>query len=371
MPLEIRLVKESEYKAVNDFFNSARSIDHHGQKVERPFENFLWEFINGPSGKAIYAIAIDVESGKEPKIVGIQCAIPLKMIASNGENILTSKGEDTFIDIRAQIKYRKVDILKELYSLIFEECLKNGIESIWGFNSIMATIKRMGFDFPFKSFYGVLVLKPINAYKHIIALNAKNSNFDKIKISMLSGFSFLYSIKRNLFLSKIKNYNLNFEMSDNVDLFKRASSPDSQLFFLIQDNEYLKWRITQNPYKIEYKSFQIINHQNIIQAQVICSFNNNVAFIEQMLFDKNLNRKIIYSLLKKIIQSIYKENICLIRFSGFKTNNLNKEQIKILKDIGFIFTKKGEQFAFKKLSDNSVISPHNIFLSRLYKQGRM
>ena len=368
MTLEIRLIKDSEYEAVNDFFNNARSVDHHYQKTKRLYEHFTWEFLNGPAGKAIYAIAIENES--ESKIVGIQCAIPVKMISLDGKSVLSAKGEDTIVDIRAQIKNRKIDIVKELYLLIFKECQKNGIDYIWGFNSVLATFKRLNFDFPFKSSYGVLVLRPIKAYENIVKLNSKNTNLDKVKIAALTVISYFISFRKYLIFSKNKNYKINFELNDNIDLFKRASIKDKQLFFLFQDDEYLKWRITENPYPISYKSFQVLNEGNILKMQVICSINNDVAFIEQILFDKNLNKSVVYYLLKKIIKIIYNEKICLIRYSGFSNNIINKNEKNIIKNIGFVFTKKGEQFVCKNLSDNSILNPYNIFLSRLYKQGR-
>jgi len=192
---------------------------------------------------------------------------------------------------------------------------------------------------------------------------------DKFKIAALSGMSYFLSSKKYFFTSQKKSYHLNFEINDNVNLFKRALSPENEMFYLQQDNEYLKWRIIENPNSPTYKSIQFFNNENILQAQVICSFNKNVAFIEQILFDRNLNGKIVYSLLKKIIKLFQKDNICLVRFLGFDTNILNRKEMNILKNMGFVFTKKGEQFAFKTMSGNTSINPYNIFLSRLYKQG--
>jgi hypothetical protein len=120
MPLEIRLIKDTEYKAVNDFFNITPNLNSPAKKIVRDYNEFCWEFINGPSGKAIYAAAWDIEEGKEPVIVGIQCMIPLKMISADGKSFLTAKGEDTLIDIRAQIKFKQTDILRELYTILFE-----------------------------------------------------------------------------------------------------------------------------------------------------------------------------------------------------------------------------------------------------------
>ena len=90
MPLEIRIVSDSEYRAVNDFFNNTRNINVPAKKTPRGYPEFCWEFIDGPAGKAIYAAAWEVEAGKEPVIVGIQGLIPLKMIASDGATFRTA-----------------------------------------------------------------------------------------------------------------------------------------------------------------------------------------------------------------------------------------------------------------------------------------
>src|ERR1035437_4339397 len=103
MPLEIRLIADSEYRAVNDFFNKARNVNRPAMETVRSYDQFCWEFMNGPGGKAIYAAAWEVDKGKEPAIVGIQCMIPLKMISSDGKCFLTAKGEDSLIDFSAQI----------------------------------------------------------------------------------------------------------------------------------------------------------------------------------------------------------------------------------------------------------------------------
>jgi hypothetical protein len=51
MPLEIRLINVSEYNAVNVFFNKARNINRPAQKTTRKYNEFCWEFMNGPMGK--------------------------------------------------------------------------------------------------------------------------------------------------------------------------------------------------------------------------------------------------------------------------------------------------------------------------------
>lgn len=366
MPLEIRLVKESEYKEVNDFFNKARNINH--KEPLRKYDQFCWEFINGPWGKAIYAAAWEVDEGKRPTIVGIQCLIPLKMISSDGKCFLTAKGEDSLIDISSFFKYKKTDILRELQTLLFEDCKKKGIELVWGFNTMYATNKRLGFENPIKSFYYILVLKPRQAFRNSVIQKSDISAFRKFKIAMLSVMSYLFSLKRFLIISRKGSYQFNSGIDENADLFRRSAFPD-HLFLLLQDKAYLKWRIQDNPYPVKYRSYQLLDQDDILQAQVICSIIKDVAFIEQTLFDKSLNKRTVRFILKKVIRSLKNEDICMIRHIGFKSNILNTEEMKMLKNIGFVHTKKGEQVCFINLTENVMINPENVYLSRLYKQG--
>lgn len=161
---------------------------------------------------------------------------------------------------------------------------------------------------------------------------------------------------------------MNSGIDDNTDLFRRAAHP-YELFFLHQDHAFLKWRTRDNPCPVKFKSFQLIDHDNILQAQVICSVNNNVAFIEQTLFDARLKKSHVNFLLKKVIRSLKDENICMVRYAGFNNNILNRREMALLKHAGFVFTGKGEWYTYKKLTDNCTINPENIYLSRLYKQG--
>jgi len=367
MSLDIRLLKDSEYKEVNNFYNNTSNIDRPAPKTARTYNEFCWEFINCTNGKAIYSGAWETEEGKSPVLVGVLCIIIVKMITKDGRQILTAKGEAALIDFKALVKYKKTDILKELFSVLIAECKSKKIEFLWGFNNIPATYKRLGFENSFKSFHGIIVLEPFKAYKNITSLKSTNILFDKLKIATLTGLAYLFSFKKMLIVSQKNNYTINFELNENKTLFRNAPLSDN-LIFLLQDKDFLKWRITENPYPIKYKSYQLFDNNTFV-AQVICSIKEDVAFIEQTLFDKKLAKKNIHYLLKHVLQSLQNENICLVRYSGFKNNVLNLREINLLKSLGLILTGKGEWFTFKNLSGNSHISPKNIYFSRMYKQG--
>jgi hypothetical protein len=368
MSLEIRLLRESEYKAVNDLYNNTSHINRPAPIALRSYSDFCWEFINCPYGKAIYVGAWENEDGKEPVLVGIQCVILLKMITETGRQILSAKGEATLIDIKAMIKHKRTDILKELFDVLIKECYQRGIEFLWGFNNIPATYKRLGFENSFKSSHGILVLKPWKAFQNITSLKSTNSNMDNLKIALRTALSYMFSWKKIFIFSKRSNYTLNYELNENDSLFRSATLPD-KMIFLLQDKNYLNWKISENPYNINYKSFQLLDEDKLLVAQIICSVQKDVAFIEQTLFDKKVKTKSRQLLLKTILQSLENDGVCLVRYTGFKSNRLNMDEMDLLKSIGFVFTGKGEWFTFKHLSATSSINPEKIYLSRMYKQG--
>lgn len=369
MPLEIRLIKDSEYKAVIDFYNNTRNLNGPAKKVMRGTHEFCWEFLNGPNRKAVYACAWDIEDGKEPVLIGTQCMIIHRMISTDGKMIFAAKGEDTLIEINALLKFKKTDILKELNTLLTDECRNSGVEYLWGFNSLPATYRRLGYKIPFKSFNTVLVLNPVKAYQYLLRLRSEHTVWGKLKIATLSGLSYVCSLKRIFIQTRKKGFHINSEINENTRLFQRAAYPD-RLFFLVQDQEYLRWRIRDNPYPVKYKFFQLLDHDNIVKAQIICSLNNNAAYIEQTLFAKDLKRKSVNFLLKSMVKSLKNEPIFLVRYTGLRNNTLNIREMDLLRNMGFVLTGTGEWFTFKPLSDNSVITPDNIYFSRMYKQGR-
>jgi hypothetical protein len=365
MAIEIRLLKESEYKEANDLYNRSRHIDRAAPTKPRTYPEFCWEFLDCPNGKAIYAGAWETEDGKEPLLIGTQCMIIFKMMATDGRHILTAKGEGTLIDIKAMMRHRKADILGELLGFLEEECKKAGAEFIWGFNNIPASYKRLGYENPFKSHHGICILKPIKAYKNLSSLKTNNSLKINIKTALLAGLAYFFSWKKISIASSKSPHNT--EINENGSLFKNTAGLDP-MFFLLQDKNYLDWRISKNPYPIRYRSFQLLEN-TLLLAQVICSIQKDVAFIEQTLFDKKITKKNRLSLLKRIVHDLQKENVCIIRYTGFNNNTLNASEMELLKRLGFVFTGKGDWFTFKNLSANATIKPEMIYLSRMYKQG--
>jgi hypothetical protein len=368
MALEIRLLKNNEHVDVVDFFNNARNIDHKEQKDFRTLERFEWEFVNGPGGPAVYVIAVENEDPLHPTIVGTQCAIPLIMTSSGKEEIYTAKGEDTLIDIRALKKYRNRDLLKEMYTLLFEECTKRGIQLIWGFTHIPATFQRVGFSSPIFATNAVMVIKPLPAYKYLSALNPHNTAKDKFKILGLSILSTMYG-KKGVLAGKIpKEYACTDRTRANMELFYNAVPNNETYYFLKQDDQYTKWRIVDNSSDISYRTKQLFDGNKLLIAEIIYSHSKGIAYIEQMLFSHHLADTIRLGFIRKVISELQLGKSSIIRFVGFENNSIGKREARLLKKAGFIFAKRGASFVIKSLTENK-IDVDSLLLSRLYFQG--
>jgi len=369
MPLEIRLLHVSEYPAVNDFLNQKQFQNASPCRRIRSFGEFSWEYLDAPGRRAIFAGAWETEPDKEALLAGVQCMILHHLFSADGNPVLAAKGEDTAIATEALRKYGTRDILGELHSLLHEECKRSGVIFLWGLNSIPATYHRLGFKTPFRANNSILILKPGKAFRNIISFRAEAKFFRKLKFGSLTTLSYLYSIKRKLIPIRQKKYPVKSCVFDNSSLFKRISV-SGNILFLHQDGDYLNWRVRNNPYPVAYRSFQLIDGNGSLAAQVICSITGRAAFIEQALFDDRLSRKAILSVLRQVIRSLQKENVVIIRHIDFNNSIPGKMEAKFLARMGFVRTGSGDWFTFKTLTGNPVIAPETIYLSRLYKQGR-
>lgn len=350
MPIEIRLLEESEITLANDFFNTI-------YKAYRSIEDFKWEFMEGPFGKAIYVVAMDSTSAT-PRVVGIQCAIPVEMINTKGEIILTGKSEDTLVDPA----YRGKKIFEKMYDLLFAECKKAGIQYIWGFTPAQKAFERIGFEIPFKSEQALLVFKPAAAYRYLKALNPENKTLDKIKIFVLVWYSWL----RGLGITSQSDM-VDLKDPSPVDvpeLFPRAYS-NTNYYTLHETAPYVDWRILRNPFSNHYKFFRYPEKDRPVFHAMV-NIRKDVSYIEQMFYQEGPESKFV---LKNLLSGMKRSNTPLVRVLCFSHNaEMQKQQI-LLKQCGFFILKRGNFFVWKNLGDQNPVEARQLFITRLFTQG--
>jgi hypothetical protein len=357
MAIEIRLLQSTERELANNFFNEIYNTN-------RTFENFLWEFVNGPAGKAIYVIAVDT-SKPALKIVGIQCAIPLELKGTDGRLILTAKSEDTLV----HPDYRGQKLFEKMYELLFKECTTAGIKYIWGFTPALKAFERIGFSAPFSTSQALMVINPIKAFKHLVNLNPKNTVGDKVKILAFCLMSWVRGWKR-LLINTSKLVIEEVKVSDKTSVLNTFYPVAPRYFFIHQSDAYLHWRLTLNPFKNNYRNFKVV-YNNIPQADVLINQRQEVSYVEQMLFSSQIASNIRLQTVKKTVSMLLESGTPLIRVLCFNNNEEAIRQIDILKKAGFTYLERGNYFVWKSLDPNNTISVGELFLTRLYTQGNI
>ena len=348
MAILVRLLQEKEIGLANTFFNKI-------YKTNRTIENFRWEFWDCPFGKAIYVVALDIKDLSFPKIIGIQCAIPIELVNGYKETILTAKSEDTLVDPA----YRGQKVFERMYELLFEECKKTGINFIWGFTPAKKAFERIGFEIPFMAHQALMVLNPFRAYLHLSILNPANKITDKVKIAGLCFISFFKSFQR-IFARKADLISKQIEFNDPLNI---PTNPE--LFSLQMNSHYLEWRLEKNPYSNNYERVIIGDVKNPI-ADAILNFRS-VGYIEQVVFSNTASRVNKLYAVERLVHRMARK-VGLIRVLCFDTNNELKKQSDIFNKCGFVMLKRGGYFVWKPLTTHK-IDPNQLFLSRLFTQG--
>jgi hypothetical protein len=269
------------------------------------------------------------------------------------------------VDIKAMMKLRKRDLLKELFEFVDKNITQYNVSFYWGLTDIVSTWKRLGFSSTFSSQQGVLTTKPVAAYHHLSQLNSKNKIKEKIQILGLSFLSFIKPFSR-------WGYNNDFGCKtvalSEINEETLISFLPKNVYCLYLNKAFLKWRIEENHSQLGYQILEFKDSTNRIVAYILYSIKNtNVFFIEQLLFEHSLTKKQKRAIAKKAITYMKQQKAIIIRAMGFTHNEANLGEKQLLESIGFIFVPKGIPFIFKSNDDS--IKAEEIYLSHLNTQG--
>lgn len=359
--IEVSLLKDSEIKEVNDFYNLI-------YKENRNKEKFLWEFYNAPAGKAIYVIAKDADT---KKIVGTQCAIPIELITDNGTIILTAKSEDTLV----HPDYRGLNIFEKMYELLFEECKKNGIKYIWGFTSAKKPFLKLGFVIPFDHSQSLMVVDIFSSYKYLSKLNSKNNALSLFKIFILCIVSKISSLKKYFISGKYTTKNFSSSTYDKTFIQNNSQhiKPDLNKGFAIkQDLPFLTWRIVNNPYHEKICNVYFSSESKIVANIIFNYHKSGVWYLVNDIYSKEIKeeqRTGMFNEAIKILLTREKNMIHLIRTWDFTHNEHGKREVEMRKKSGFIHLDRGISFVWKILDNKDTLKVNDFYLSRIASQG--
>ena len=361
MGIVIKKLKKNEIAAFKEKIDNNKYISEYSPFSDGTIDEFEWQFFNSTGDNALYFVA---EDEIDNEIIGTMAAliIPMKMPDESIE--LTIKPEDVLVSIKGVMKYKGIDILKELLDTIERETESKKIKFYWGFTEAVVAFERIGFSNEFSSQQGILVFKPFKAYDHLKTLNSLNKYKQKILIFGLSVFSYIKVIIVRKTIKSLRCEKILFEDLNESILLSFLPKKVCSIYL---NMEFLRWRIIENPSKIKYHLLQIINSVNEIISYLIYSEKQEgVFFIEQFLFKESLFLKQKKEAAMVAVNFLGRQKAIIIRTMGFTHNNINKEECEILNSIGFIYVKKGIPFILKSKFE---IKSEDIYLSRLNTQG--
>jgi hypothetical protein len=378
MSLQIEKLRRENIDNLKQLFNNTPILSDYNPFKGSSVDEFEWEFFSDDYYESSYYIAFDDE---EKELIGTlaELIIPMQtpdskicytikledaLINIDGKIFYTIKPGDALINIRGLKKHNFRDVLSDLFDKLVENT-KYNIIFYWGFTTAVNTFERLGFKNCFTSQQGVYTLKPLMAYKHLVKLNAANKIMQNIQIL---GLSLVSNIKTFTYYTSKKNIQCEEVNFNRVDEEILLSFLPEKLYSLYLNKYFINWRIIKNPSELNYGMLQFSNKEGKVMSYLIYSIKNDeVFFIEQFLFDKNLNLKVKQRIVYRALRYLKEKNATIIRAMGFNHNLKNKEEIKILSRVGFIFAKKGIPFILK--SNDGNIKPEDIYLSRLNTEG--
>ena len=356
----ISLLDEAEIHLVNNFFNGIH-------KTTRTDEDFIWLFQSAPAGKSIYVIAKDLDN---QKIIGSQCAIPIELLTSKGETILTAKSEDTLLDP----DYRGLKIFDKLYQLLFEECEKRGIKYIWGFTSAQKPFLKLGFEIQYDHSQSLMVRDFFPSYKHLSEFHPKKNLLSKIKMFSLCALSKLKASIRYFFHAKSLNKytTLVHDKHTVLDISNVLRDDCSNYFSIKMDMSYLTWRLVKNPYhKKIFNIYYMLDSK--VKGNVVFNYHKDgVWYLINDVYSNDVVESERTEMFRKAIDLLIKQenqDFSLLRAWDFAHNDYVKKEISRRSAAGLLHLDRGISFVWKGLGNENSLKVNDFILSRIASQG--
>lgn len=350
--IKIEILTETDIEQVNALYY--KEYQRH-----RSESQFRWEFFDGPAGPAVYVIARDTETNL---IIGTVCAIPFLFQNDFGEKFLTGKVEDLLI----QADYRGKKVFEQMYVFLEHHALERGVSILWAFTYANKSFLRLGFLSPFTSNLGFKFFKWLPSIKYLQARKKKTSRnlINTVGIVSLSRIIAIGEIFQRVSLN---TYCMSEEKSGSlVSLLNQNSGKNISCYSILQDNDFLNWRIYQNPY-VGFVEHILKSHDGELAGSIIYSVSDNVANLIQQMVHSTVPDEVKRGFIKMSVQQISKVNH-FVKFWGFTHNQISIAEIELMKSAGLLFIGRGIPFVWKNISAKNY-APNEILLSRMASQG--
>jgi len=347
MEIKYSIITKEEEKEVISFLDKV--LNHRlNQKI------WDWEFANNAE-EAVFTLAKN-----DSEIVGTQAFLPIKL-NHNGTKILTSKSETSHLNPN----YRGKKIFESLYLYGLDKCKEVKHTLVWGYTSAVKVWKNtLQFEVVEPCMYDM------NINLHLIV--------DKDLLKKYSLNYFIYQAKyfyhalkvnskrkeRNKFFEKNTNSKLTqhpkpIAASDLENFYTEIRSKYNIHFHLNMDEEYMNWRIYNNP-TLNYKTVFFYNNKKLT-GYYVYTIRENRLMLSDFSF---VNEEVANTMLKQLVTEMESNKINDCYYFGNYNNQLNKYTFDVLEKLGGIKSLSG--WASFVLKNNLSYPEFNLYDTSLW-----
>lgn len=354
--IEMREVRPSDVNEIVSFHNVV-----YGDK--RTPEQWIWEYESNYPDAFVFTRMKDAN-----RIIGTQGMIPI-YINIKGKRYLSGKSENTLLGP----EYRGRDLFQELYRFAISCCKAKGMYCIWGYTGAIPAIKMLK-KVRFHIFEGVihnsiLILTFRAALFEI--LKSKRSMVRKIAKSFLVMFRYTLSfIHRITFRPPVEGYSIKQKLGSINDLdalYQRLRGKYPSMIHIEQDEEYIRWRILNNPF-IKYRTYFVYQGSLLRAYCYLNTKDKRTAYLTDFTFE---SAEAGAFLLQSILDKLRNEKITYVSFWGNIKNPLMITVFDLLKRFGFS-NRQGPAFVLRNIAyedEKPLYDIRNWYLGGLWTEG--
>jgi len=293
------------------------SLHNQNYKHQRTALQWLWEYRTHHPDLVVFTVVED-----DDRIVGTQGMIPI-YLRFRGGTYLSGKSESSLLSP----EYRGGKTFQKLYAFAMSLCKAKGMCCVWG----LTTAAKVWRDRLLFSVYTDAIYTSVSVLNPRLALSGTSS---------LTSCKYLYGCVQRRLLSRRKpvesrRFSIEQDLRSYRDLdhlYERLATKHADLIYIRQDEDYFRWRISNNP-NARYMTCFLYEHDLLQSYCYVNTANSPTAYLTDFTFvDDDAGSY----LLQKVLERLGHRNVVWVSFLGNVKNPLISAVFNVLKRFGFI-----------------------------------
>lgn len=374
--MQIRFIRAEDAPNCNHFYNRL-------YKETRSIEQWRWSFMSRflKDGQIPFVVAMEND-----RIVGTQALMPIPMIDEKGIS-WAAKSEETLLDPA----FRGKGVFEEMYRPLLEYMRLHEFSCIWGFSAASKAFRKIGFSTPGITSQIFLPFSP-RAVDSLVKGQPRAGTASKKESGKVALYRALCGVAKCL--SAVKNWRAREgreRMSGKGDVVLRTlNRPPTGAAHVMEkfverwggqtiyrDNDYLQWRIFDNPYRRAV--FRAAYGDGQLVGWIAYTIGDeDMGFVVDIIASaerEEEDRKIVELLLDDAVNALRGSGATGIRAWRINNHPFDEMLTTVAKRLGFYRVNKGYSAVLygNKDSDriHSVMNFDKWFITRIYTEGRL